>query len=156
MAHAAAHSAQAHTRQQQQQQQQQPTGGIDGLYAAAAFVKEEPQHTPSVPAPKRQRLYPATPSSEALMPPPPGGGGSAAGAAGGVAQQQQQQPSNPEPDLFELLLDAASVAAAAAAGLTPELVGAFMALLDVLPPQQQAAKVGWGLRTHIGRTCEWH
>jgi hypothetical protein len=44
--------------------------------------------------------------------------------------------------VLEALLAAAAVPAAATAGLTQELVGAFMSLLDTLPPQEQAVKVG--------------
>jgi hypothetical protein len=55
---------------------------------------------------------------------------------------QQQTPQ--QQDLFSLLLGAAEQAAAAASGLTADLSASFSALLDTLPPEQQAAEVRGG------------
>ncbi len=44
------------------------------------------------------------------------------------------------PELFRLLLAAASVPAAAACGLTPALAASYCELLDGLPAEQRAAK----------------
>lgn len=59
-------------------------------------------------------------------------------AAGGHGEQQRQA----QPGLFGLLLFAAAVPAAAACGLTPELATSYCKLLDGLPAQDRAAKVG--------------
>ena len=56
-------------------------------------------------------------------------------------QQQAQQAQQAQQDLFDLLLEASDVAAAAAAGLTPELAASFMMLMHRLPPGEQASKV---------------
>jgi hypothetical protein len=65
-----------------------------------------------------------------------------AAAPPAAAEAAQQQP--PPQDVFSLLLGAAEQAAAAASGLTADLCASFSALLDTLPPDQQAVKVRGG------------
>jgi hypothetical protein len=59
-------------------------------------------------------------------------------------QEQQQQEQPQQQDLFSLLLCAAARPGIAAAGITARLAASFSALLDTLPPEEQAPKVGWG------------
>lgn len=58
--------------------------------------------------------------------------------------QQAQPPreQQAQPDLLEVLLSAAAVPAAAACGLDGQLAARFIALLERLPREQQAVKVG--------------
>ncbi|KAL4445322.1 hypothetical protein ABPG77_011147 [Micractinium sp. CCAP 211/92] len=56
------------------------------------------------------------------------------------AQQAQLVLQTQQHDLFWQLLEAAGSAAAAAAGLTPDLSASFMTLMDVLPAEMRAAR----------------
>jgi len=59
-----------------------------------------------------------------------------------LQQEQHHQPPPPQQDLLSLLLSAASTSAGAAAGLTPYLASSFVTLMDLLPQDLQAARVG--------------
>ena len=142
-ARCARRAIQAQQRQEQQKWQQRQ--------------RQQPQQESAPqPAAKRQRREqrPAVPTGAVTT--RPGGTGSGGGgtgpatvprvappAASGHAAQQPsgQQPQQQPQDLFSLLLGAAEQAAAAASGLTADLSASFSALLDTLPPDQQAAKV---------------
>jgi hypothetical protein len=65
----------------------------------------------------------------------------------------QSPPS--QQDLFSLLLGATEPAAAAGSGLTADLTASFSALLDTLPPDQQAAKVHlwWRAAMSVASAC---
>lgn len=108
----------AHRGRQAQQQ---------GRRQRAAQLREERQQ--GLP-----RASKAAPVGERQAPPaaaaPPPGPGPRTGPEG-----------SPDSDIFLTLMDAASQPAAAAAGLTPELLGSYAALFDTLPPADQARNV---------------
>jgi len=58
-----------------------------------------------------------------------------------VQQQVQQQAQQQELSLFGLLLQACISQGGVAAGFTPQLSGAFLAVLESLPPAERAVKV---------------
>ena len=60
-------------------------------------------------------------------------------APGSAPQVQQSQPQ--ELEVFDLLMDATDVAAAAASGLTADLAVAFLSVLSALPADERAQKV---------------
>ena len=135
-------------RQQQQKRQQRESS----LEPAAKRQSREQQPTAPSQAVTRQQgmgsgsgggTGPATVSraAAATRSAPPA-------ATAAVQQHLQQLQPDTQQDLFSLLLGAAEQAAAAASGLTADLSASFSALLDTLPPDQQAAKV----RTGPGRS----
>jgi len=70
-------------------------------------------------------------------------------------EQLPPQPEAAEPDLFDLLQQATEVAAAAASGLTPELVAAFAMLLPLNSTGQVGASGGVGCGAVLGHGHQW-
>ena len=103
--------------------------------ANEAEAEAEEQQRALGPPPQRQQPQPEAQQRRRRQQPPPPPPPLHQQPALAPAGQPQQQ------DLFTQLLDAASAPTAAAAGLTPELVCEFVALLPRLPPAEQADKV---------------
>ncbi|PSC70137.1 hypothetical protein C2E20_6277 [Micractinium conductrix] len=118
------------------------TASAEANGAEAVEVEEQQQHAPG-PLPQRQHQQLEAQQAQQQQPQQ-------------AQQQQRGAPAAPPPlhqqpapapagqpqqqDLFTQLLDAASAPTAAAAGLTPELVCEFVALLPRLLPAEQADK----------------